>query len=437
MKKIILFNSLFLFLLLVSTEGICQNIQWTSSNMIHVGSITKISEAGDGTLYALSDSGVIISTDMGKNWAYTPMRIPMDISGQVINGFDVAENGTIYLAIGNFIHISGILEISKDKGSSWQTNFNTPLQKFPQGLGAIPGGGLIAKVPNPLSTSGNIIPSLFRTIDDGNTWDSINLKGLSLQNAWDFNLSKYGRIFLAGDNVAYSDDSGKTWNVSSKVKTTTISIGSLTMAKGVSSNPSEFFIASNTGVYFSGDTGNTWVSLNTGLFDITTTGIAIDNRTIDTKENIFVSTLFSGVFASNDKGLNWHQVNNGLTNTYITSLFLSKDNILYAGSTDRIFRTNLILSVSEHPGKSVDKIIINPNPTSSKTTFSFTLPQEEFTTLKIYNPLGNEEATVINKRLPAGDERIEFDASHLPSGVYYYRLQIGGQVETKPMIVAH
>ena len=80
---------------------------------------------------------------------------------------------------------------------------------------------------------------------------------------------------------------------------------------------------------------------------------------------------------------------------------------------------------------------VYPNPLSSKTTFSFTMPQEEFTTLKIYNPLGIEVATLINKKLSAGDQRIEFDASHLPSGVYYYRLQIGGHSETKPMVVAH
>ena len=78
-----------------------------------------------------------------------------------------------------------------------------------------------------------------------------------------------------------------------------------------------------------------------------------------------------------------------------------------------------------------------PNPVTTKTTFSFTMPQEEFTTLKIYNPLGIEVTTLINKKLSAGDQSIEFDASHLPSGVYYYRLQIGGHSETKPMVVAH
>ena len=83
------------------------------------------------------------------------------------------------------------------------------------------------------------------------------------------------------------------------------------------------------------------------------------------------------------------------------------------------------------------KYSVYPNPLSTKTIFSFTLPQEQFTTLKIYNFLGNEIATIVNGKLPAGDQRIEFDASHLPSGMYYYRLQIGDHVETMPMIVAH
>ncbi|MEI8134894.1 MAG: T9SS type A sorting domain-containing protein [bacterium] len=78
---------------------------------------------------------------------------------------------------------------------------------------------------------------------------------------------------------------------------------------------------------------------------------------------------------------------------------------------------------------------LSPNPFSTKSTFYISLTSEEFTTLKIYNPLGIEISTLVSQRLPAGDHRIEFDASNLPSGIYYYRLQIGGQVETKPLVV--
>ncbi|MEP7235473.1 MAG: T9SS type A sorting domain-containing protein [Ignavibacteriota bacterium] len=78
-----------------------------------------------------------------------------------------------------------------------------------------------------------------------------------------------------------------------------------------------------------------------------------------------------------------------------------------------------------------------PNPISTSTTFFFPLSRPEFSSLKIYTPLGNEAATVINQILPAGNQHFEFDASQLPSGIYYYRLQIGDQAEAKPMIVLH
>ena len=49
--------------------------------------------------------------------------------------------------------------------------------------------------------------------------------------------------------------------------------------------------------------------------------------------------------------------------------------------------------------------------------------------------LGNETATLVNKEKPAGSYEVEFNASGLPSGVYFYRLQAGSFVETKKMVL--
>ena len=56
-------------------------------------------------------------------------------------------------------------------------------------------------------------------------------------------------------------------------------------------------------------------------------------------------------------------------------------------------------------------------------------------TLKIYNILGKEIATLVNKNLSAGEYEVKFDGSGFPSGVYYYRLQSGNFAETKKMII--
>ena len=57
------------------------------------------------------------------------------------------------------------------------------------------------------------------------------------------------------------------------------------------------------------------------------------------------------------------------------------------------------------------------------------------TSLKIYDLLGREVATLVNEVKPAGTYEIEFDASDLPSGVYFYKLSAGSFISTKKMIL--
>jgi hypothetical protein len=55
--------------------------------------------------------------------------------------------------------------------------------------------------------------------------------------------------------------------------------------------------------------------------------------------------------------------------------------------------------------------------------------------IKVYDVLGNEIATLVNEEKPIGTHTIEFDATVLPSGIYFYRLQAGSFVETKKMVL--
>ncbi len=76
-----------------------------------------------------------------------------------------------------------------------------------------------------------------------------------------------------------------------------------------------------------------------------------------------------------------------------------------------------------------------PNPFNPVTKISFDLPKSGFVSLKIYNILGNEVATLVNDYKNAGKYIIEFNASDLSSGIYYYRLETENFVDVKKMVL--
>lgn len=74
-----------------------------------------------------------------------------------------------------------------------------------------------------------------------------------------------------------------------------------------------------------------------------------------------------------------------------------------------------------------------PNPFNPSTKISWQSPVAGHQTLKVYDVLGNEVATLIDEYRPAGNYEVTFDASKLSSGIYFYKLQAGNFVETKKM----
>ncbi len=74
-----------------------------------------------------------------------------------------------------------------------------------------------------------------------------------------------------------------------------------------------------------------------------------------------------------------------------------------------------------------------PNPFNPSTSFEFSIPRDEFVSLKIYNLLGKEVATVVQETLPAGRHRVAWESAGLPSGIYFYRLQAGAFSQTRKL----
>jgi hypothetical protein len=77
-----------------------------------------------------------------------------------------------------------------------------------------------------------------------------------------------------------------------------------------------------------------------------------------------------------------------------------------------------------------------PNPFNPRTNIQFSIPRTRYVTLKIYNLLGQEVVTLISEKLTAGDYKFTWDASHLASGVYLYRLETDQRIiSTKKLML--
>ncbi|MCE1165116.1 MAG: T9SS type A sorting domain-containing protein, partial [Bacteroidetes bacterium] len=76
-----------------------------------------------------------------------------------------------------------------------------------------------------------------------------------------------------------------------------------------------------------------------------------------------------------------------------------------------------------------------PNPFNPSTAINFSLAKSGFVTLKVYNSLGKEVATLINENMTAGSHEVTYNASELNSGIYFYRLTANGMTDTKKMML--
>lgn len=116
----------------------------------------------------------------------------------------------------------------------------------------------------------------------------------------------------------------------------------------------------------------------------------------------------------------------GLTLDYTCIQCHTDKNVAWASKAAKNMHAG-ITSVAETPNiPSAYTLAQNfPNPFNPSTTIQFAIPKRSFVTLKVYSLAGAEVSTVLNKDLPEGWHEVPFDASHLPSGVYVYRIVAG------------
>ena len=139
-------------------------------------------------------------------------------------------------------------------------------------------------------------------------------------------------------------------------------------------------------------------------------------------------------FINRQTTTNWSQTTAGTTNT-ATCLF--SPGITPPSGLTFTF-TPPVTRIENTGNKILDnfKLYQNyPNPFNPRTVVSFSLPVVSDVVLKVYDIQGREVETLVNERLNAGTYESTFDASRLPSGVYFYKLTAGDFTETRKMML--
>jgi hypothetical protein len=188
------------------------------------------------------------------------------------------------------------------------------------------------------------------------------------------------------------------------------------------------------GVFLSTNNGTSWTAVNAGLTDTNVAAFAVSGT------NLFAGTYLGGVFLSTNNGTSWTAVNTGLTNYNVYALAVSGTN-LFGGTDGGVWRrplSEMITSVdpaaTEMPREfSLDQNY--PNPFNPSTTIRYEVPRSLRVSLKVYNTLGQDVATLVNEEKPAGVYRVQFNGSALASGVYFYCFQAGDHIASRRMLV--
>ncbi len=102
---------------------------------------------------------------------------------------------------------------------------------------------------------------------------------------------------------------------------------------------------------------------------------------------------------------------------------------------DGQFTYSSIVEVNVEAPKEFGLVQNYPNPFNPETTISYSIPQSSNVKLIVFNALGQEVMTLVNGYFEAGNHSVNFNASNLPSGVYFYQMQAGSFTSVKKMVL--
>jgi len=396
-------------------------------SLIATGPYTKNPDHIPDSLY--------MTTNGGDNWYTIPLPGTLVLHDGLVD-ISIIRKDKIWFCTG-----LGKIYSTTDGGFSWQLQFYDTLKtKFINYIEMFDSLNGMAMGDAPANDK----PALFlKTTNGGVDWISQNdssLVGLVSGDIWrrvDFENINVGYFFSSGESpqkLYKTSNGGIDWEVINDTIYCAV-------IKGYDEN---IFLGVDTDgtINRTIDGGQNWESLNWNIL-----GWALDLEfTPGNPSKVWCGS--DAVFSSNDTGKTWVEEFDVMYTGFYDIVFTDENSgWIYGGgggTLTHIFRTTNggvggLVSVDENTSAYFPNEFILlqnfPNPFNPSTTISYQIPQQELVAIKVYDILGNEIVVLINEKIPAGSYEVEFSASNLPSGIYFYRLQAGSFVETKKMVL--
>jgi len=406
MNRVLLFAGITMLIIAQDLNG-----QWIQSGLASK-KVTTFLVNGANFFAGTSDS-LFLSTNTGASWSRASAGVsPQNIHCLAIKGANLLAGADTLPGIG----ISGIF-LSTNSGASWSV---TSLPR--KSVNALLADGLNVFA----GTFGALAFKTYVSTDDGATWNVTGGQPASVSSVTAL-IRSDTNLIAGSESGSFISTQGASWSLgnANTYVTSFAGIGSNVFMGSIA-----FF--SGSGVYRSTNHGSTWTELNSGLTDTSVYALAASST------NLFAGTA-SGVFLSSNNGASWTAVNTGLT-TPINALTVN-GTMLFAGTDGGVWRrplTQMITSVQGNTLQLPTQISLEqnyPNPFNRTTQIDYELPQRSFVTLKIYDVLGKEIATLVNSSREPGPYTTNWNAQNYPSGVYFYRLTAGSYTMTKKLVL--
>jgi len=304
---------------------------------------------------------------------------------------------------------------------------------------------------------------IYKTRDGGNTWTRTLVPGYAGYITAGHSLNVIDSLFYAfgaivgstsqkPPSIIITTDGGVTWNLR-EINLPSNSFGTRGLAfkedklTGVAAANYSTIISRTT------NGGLNWVNIDVenNIYN----SLAPSMRWIEGTNICYLSAagstggVINGILKSTNGGLNWTPMTtSGIGAFYFDTKRIGANIYGYAisavpgggyGGNQVLKVTNMVVGVNQISEVAPEGYSLSqnyPNPFNPKTVINYQLSMFNFISLKVYDILGNEVATLVNEKQNAGTYEVDFDGSNFSSGVYFYKLAVDGNIiDSKRMVL--